>query len=603
MAIMGKRKSSAKQQSAIEGLESRLLMSAVMHPAGSVLTPQSNFGIQGLTPAQVSSAYGFDQIKDGSTLLTGRSQCIALVDAFYDPTIVSDLKVFDQQFNLPDPVSFTVVNQTGGSPTHLATNAGWASETAMDVEWAHAMAPYARILLVESNDDNTDNLVAGVKYARSAQRVSVVSMSWGGSEFQGQLADDAVFTTPAGHRGVTFVSSSGDDTSGAEWPASSPDVVGVGGTTLNLVGGGYSSETAWGSGSGGASSYENEPSFQKLAQSTGNRTTPDVAYEADPNVGFAVYDSTGSGGWTVIAGTSAGAPQWASLFAVINQGRKHQSESALIGNTETLPALYSVYGAVNTSNYSNYVQYYHDITSGGPSGNTASMGYDTITGLGSPIAQYVAKLLIGAKVSNGAFVSSAKLQSAFAPGSTKLMPQAAREGEQVANNNPETNHNSPQRTDRPRGRATDGPPTPAAAAASQLLRSPSQLFGQSLITADALAPGHTPATAVASRRAVSATVNSFMWSHLGQTDSTGNNATTVAQGDAEFEEVAPLAADAENVAAVQIEAKPVRHTGRGAAIGMAVALIAEVGLLIWWHLTHSKRDKPKRRAELTITHA
>src|SRR5262249_51812117 len=153
----------------------------------------------------------------------GTGQTIAIVDAYADPNIATDLTNFDQQFNLPAPPSFTVRNlNAGGTPPN------WAAEEAADVEWAHAMAPGANILLLEG--DNTGDLGSAAAYAAGLPGVSVMSMSWANTngEYQGENDADHYFTTPEGHQGVTFVAAAGDNGS-VNYPAASPDVVGVGG--------------------------------------------------------------------------------------------------------------------------------------------------------------------------------------------------------------------------------------------------------------------------------------------------------------------------------------------------------------------------------------
>ena len=260
---------------------------------------------QGYTPAQIAQAYGFNQITfDGGTLKgNGAGQTIAIVDAYVDPNIASDLAKFDSQFGLAAPASFTQYVQQGAT-----TNAGWALETALDVEWAHAIAPGANIVLVEANNSSLSSLLSAVNYARDLSSVSVVSMSWGASEFSSESAYDSYFTTPAGHSGITFVASSGDGGAGTTWPSVSPNVLAVGGTTLSTTASGnYVNETAWSDSGGGVSSFETEPSYQTSVESTGKRTTPDVAYDANPNTGFAVYDSVayaGQSGWFEVGGTA-----------------------------------------------------------------------------------------------------------------------------------------------------------------------------------------------------------------------------------------------------------------------------------------------------------
>ncbi len=178
---------------------------------------------------------------------------------------------------------------------------------------------------MEANSASLGDLLTAVNYARQQAGVSVVSMSWGGSEFNGETAYDSYFTTPAGHAPVTFVASSGDSGGDGEWPAVSPNVLSVGGTALSMNSSSVrTSETAWSGSSGGVSAYESEPAYQTGVQSTGRRTTPDVAYDANPNTGVAIYDSVsyaGQSGWFTVGGTSAGSPQWAALMAIANQGR------------------------------------------------------------------------------------------------------------------------------------------------------------------------------------------------------------------------------------------------------------------------------------------
>ena len=138
---------------------------------------------------------------------------------------------FDREFNLPDPPQLIVANQAGG-----ITNSGWALEESMDVEWAHAIAPGATILVVEAHSQSRQSLIAAVNAARHTPGTVAISMSWGFNETATEAKYNNVFTTPPGHRGITFFAASGDSgqPGGAEWPAVSPTVVSVGGTTLNL---------------------------------------------------------------------------------------------------------------------------------------------------------------------------------------------------------------------------------------------------------------------------------------------------------------------------------------------------------------------------------
>ena len=328
---------------------SDLLAGLVAEPAGYFITsggasvPATPAG---LSPAQVAQAYGFNQIRltsalGASVVGNGAGQTIAIVNAYHDPNIAADLKVFDRQFGLADPVLTQVAPFAGGGT--LPTNANWAAETSLDVEWAHAMAPAAKILLVETTTTNLSDLLAAVKYAAAQPNVSVVSLSWGVGEFAGEAALDSTFVTPAGHAPVTFVAATGDTAGSTLWPAAAPNVVAVGGTSLTTSGtGAYVSESVWANSGGGASFYETEPAAQRSVQSTGKRTTPDVAYDANPQTGLAVYDSfgaTATSGWRELGGTSAGTPQWAALLAITNQGRALKGLTNISNATTALYAL------------------------------------------------------------------------------------------------------------------------------------------------------------------------------------------------------------------------------------------------------------------------
>lgn len=341
------------------------------------------------TPAQIRQAYGVDQVtfNGGAVAGDGSGQTIAIVDAYDDPTIAADLAHFDAQFGLAAPPSFVKATPQG----QPAYNSGWAGEIALDVEWAHAIAPGANILLVEARSSSFADLLAAVDYARSQPGVSAVSMSWGASEFSSETSNDSHFITPAGHAGVTFLASSGDSGTPPEWPSVSTNVVSVGGTSLKLnADNSYAGETGWRSGGGGVSKYVTKPTYQTYVStpSSTKRTSPDVAYDADPNTGVYVYDSSNGGAWYQYGGTSASSPQWAALIAVADQGRVLARLSSLDGPTETLFALYTMGQAQTT--------YFHDITSGSNGGGSrAGVGYDTVTGLGSPKAVQVVSALVG----------------------------------------------------------------------------------------------------------------------------------------------------------------------------------------------------------------
>ncbi len=387
----------------LESLESRDLLSGfypdlILQPQSGTAAPFATTSPTGHSPGQISQAYGFDQISfnGGSIAGNGSGQTIAIVDAYNQPNLASDLQHFDTAFGLPNPPHFAIVNQSGGSNLPAA-NASWGTEESLDVEWAHAMAPGANIVLVEANSSSESDLFSAVQYAARQPGVSVVSMSWGGGEFSSESYYDSVFRTPAGHPGVAFIASSGDSDAPASYPATSPNVLAVGGTSLYLSGSGYSSESAWSGSTGGISFYEAKPNYQQSAvgQSATQRTSPDVSYDANPNTGMSVYDSYGtpSGAhWLQVGGTSAGAPQWAALMAITDQGRALDGLGSLDSGTQLLPMLYQLPSSD-----------YHDVTSGSSTGNPhygAGPGYDLVTGLGSPYANRIVAALSGQTLSS-----------------------------------------------------------------------------------------------------------------------------------------------------------------------------------------------------------
>ena len=211
--------------------------------------PAASKAPTGLSPATIKSAYTFPM---GSTAGAGRT--IAIVDAYNDPTAEADLGVFSTQYGLPACTTangcFSKVNQTGGT-NYPQTSTNWALEISLDVQWAHAIAPGARILLVEASSNSFANLLTAEDYAKT--HAQYVTNSWGGSEFSGESVYDSHFV----QSGVSFFVSAGDAGLPAEYPSASPNVISVGGTTLNFgPSGNLTSETGWSSGGGGCSAYE-----------------------------------------------------------------------------------------------------------------------------------------------------------------------------------------------------------------------------------------------------------------------------------------------------------------------------------------------------------
>ncbi len=372
----------------LEFLEDRTLLSATpeIHPTYIIYHPNNGVGPyqtaapNGYTPAQIRAAYGYDAVSIDGITGDGAGQTIAIVDAYDYPTAHTDLAAFDQQFNLPAPPSFQILNQQGqSSPLPPTDPAGpgddWEGEEALDIEWAHAAAPLANLILVEADSPAT-LLPYAVQTAASLPGVSVVSMSFGSPEAAGELSLDSTFTTPAGHIPVTFLAATGDSGSPGGYPAYSPNVVAVGGTSLTLnPDNSYASESGWSDGGGGTSQYEPQPSYQAGLSYPG-RSIPDVSIDADPETGVAVYDTYDNGTstpWVQVGGTSLACPLWAGIIATVDQERVAVGAGILDGATQTLPMLYSL---PSTD--------FHDITTGN-NGLPAGPGYDQVTGIGSPI--------------------------------------------------------------------------------------------------------------------------------------------------------------------------------------------------------------------------
>lgn len=328
----------------------------------------------GYSVRQVKHAYGFDQIGG-----TGGGQIIAIVDAIGSPTLQADLNTFSATYGLP--LTTLQIYYPQGAPPSASDD--WALETTLDVEWAHAIAPNATIVVVVAKSASFLNLLDAVDYAVNLG-AKQVSMSWGAPEFSSETSYDYHFN----HPGVAFFASSGDKGAGVEWPAASPNVVSVGGTSIQLDGqGNLLAETAWTGSGGGTSVYEFRPAYQNGWQTNGGRGVPDVSYSADPNAGFSVYMQNyyGSTGWMTVGGTSAGTPQWAALNAIVSSA---QGQPTGTWNT-------ALYAKAST----NYAQFYRDITSGNNGGFNATPAYDFVTGLGSPVASQFVPVAPSAAVS------------------------------------------------------------------------------------------------------------------------------------------------------------------------------------------------------------
>ncbi len=326
------------------------------------------------TPASIGCLYKLTKVVKGcnpNTVMTnpsGGSKAIAVVDAYDDANAVSDLAFFAKQFGLPTP-NFQVVFASGTRPP---SNSGWELEEALDMEWSFSMAPKAKIYLVEAASDSNSDLFTAVQKASAlvaAAGGGEVSMSWGGSEYSGENANDTYFTTA----NVVYFASAGDGP-GVIYPSTSVNVVSAGGTTIrrNAETGAFIKEVSWDSTGGGVSEFESRPSYQAgIASKVGSyRGTPDMAAVADPNTGVWVYDS-GNGGWWVVGGTSVASP---TLAGIVNAASGFSAST----NAE----LTKVY-----DDAAGEPAHVNDILGDycGPyMGYTPAKGWDLCTGVGSP---------------------------------------------------------------------------------------------------------------------------------------------------------------------------------------------------------------------------
>lgn len=357
-------------------------------PPPTVGPPVSGYAYE--TPSSIACLYGLVTVVTGcnpntfKTIPGGGSKAIAIVDAYDYPTAMADLNKFSAQFGLPTVTTTTFkvlfAGGTGGcAGTDPGNDPGWETEQALDIQWVHAMAPHAKIFLVEAASSNLSDLLVAEDCASKTVAVAgggEVSNSWGGSEFPTETSYDSHFVKST----VVFLASTGD-AAGTAWPSVSPNAVAVGGTTTSRVASGatfgnFAGEVAWESGGGGTSQYEARPSYQSAVTTGTHRLVPDVAADANPNTGVWVYDSnaTTGVGWYIIGGTSVAAPVWAG---VINHAG-HFSASSVA----ELTAIYTAFATATT-----YAADYNDIIDGrcgDYDGYMAVAKWDPCTGIGSP---------------------------------------------------------------------------------------------------------------------------------------------------------------------------------------------------------------------------
>ncbi|MFD7451055.1 protease pro-enzyme activation domain-containing protein [Kitasatospora sp. NPDC059827] len=380
----------------LSGLDNHAVRKGRIAAPHSVTPNAATATPKGMAPAQYRGAYNLDK-----TGADGTGTTVALWE--FDGYKSSDLTTYDSQYGLTGPAVTTV--SVDGANYDSSPGQG-EGEVELDSEIVRGAAPKATQLLYEAPNSDQGEIDMANKIVAD-NKVSVISISWGTCEpdttASSMTAVDNAFKQAAA-QGISVFSASGDDgskdctrsASGAsvtsvDFPASSPHQTGVGGTNLQVTGGnGYSSESAWSTAGGGVSTVFGKPSWQTGTGIGGSmRTVPDVASNADPQSGFAIY--TG-GGWNVYGGTSAAAPLWAGYAAQVNQKAKAAGQPAL---GEANPKLYAV------ANSSSYGSTFHDVTTGANQDFSAGTGYDQVTGWGTPVADALTTALLGGGSTGG----------------------------------------------------------------------------------------------------------------------------------------------------------------------------------------------------------
>ncbi len=336
------------------------------------------------TPASIACIYGVVAPTSGcpmsgSLVPTGGAKAIAVVDYGLSTTMQSDFNAFNTQYGLP---AQTVTVLCYPSPPCANNNGtGWDLETALDIEYAHAMAPHAQIIIASfTGDPIGDGAEAGAAAAVAAAGGGEVSNSWtynGGENWCGsgncELGYDGTFVKA----GVVFFASAGDNGAQVNYPSVSPNVISAGGTHINRSGGNFTgTEACWGGSGGGISVYEPRPSYQTIVENIVHtwRGIPDLSADADPNTGVAVYSSTYCGGWCQVGGTSVSSPVLAGITNAV-AGFKTSTNAELTKTylEYTLPGIY-------------HTDFFDVVT--GSNGFSAVFGWDRCTGIGSPRKPY-----------------------------------------------------------------------------------------------------------------------------------------------------------------------------------------------------------------------
>lgn len=315
--------------------------------------------VSALTPNQLIIAYGFN-LTTPKPLGTGAN--IAIIGAYYYPTLQADLNTYLTRFGLPAK-TVRIANLAGN-----VTNSSWAVEMALDVQTVAALVPGATILVVFAKSNSFNDLTDGINYAVS-RGYHVISNSWGTNEFSTESTFDSVFNKT----NVSYVFASGDTSAVPMYPSTSQNVLSVGGTTLNLnPNGTIQEQTAWSNGGAGPSQYILKPTYQSDLPGT-FRTTPDVSMDANPQSGLTIYVS--GRGYLIVGGTSLACPIAASVIAIANSKRIGLAKPPLT----TVNLSFKLQKFLYKSIYRNPTAYsrgFYDITVGSVGNIPCKIGYD-----------------------------------------------------------------------------------------------------------------------------------------------------------------------------------------------------------------------------------
>ena len=412
--------------------------SVVMNPLGSITTAGYY-----LSPAQVRTRYGFDGLPN-TPEAKGSGQLIAIVGAYNALHLADNLAAFSTKFGLPQCTTVsTAVTNGVANIAHPAAKSGctlqiinvdgngkatatpgqsgaavssWSAETSMDIEWAHAMAPMASIVVIQAPTAFVSSMQNGVAYASNVAKADVVSMSWGSAEKVTQCVRKAgqptvqvdpkcsdaalIFNfwnasgTVAFTGNSTFVAASGDAGT-LQWPALDPRVLAVGGTVV-----GAKTDIGWSGSGGGVSIAFTAPKWQPPITKLTMRAVPDVAYDAGTPVAIYITPDAATGwgdascvtlngtakcGWYGGGGTSAGAPQWAGIVAIAKAMR-------LANNSPDINYQSTMYSIAQVPGW--YATAFGDVVAGSTKTNTSKNGYDLVTGLGTPNTSYLISYLV-----------------------------------------------------------------------------------------------------------------------------------------------------------------------------------------------------------------